>query len=98
MRQACPTAQSLDAVLCGQRVVTGVVVGHDIAAMAIQQARRHLLRSAGGLVEKDHRAIRWAAGLHPHPALAAGLTTRLFQYLHTCFITVDDPTAQQAFG
>lgn len=42
--------------------------------------------------------IRWAAGLHPHPGLAAGLTTRLFQHLHTCFITVDDPTVQQAFA
>ncbi|MNN82824.1 hypothetical protein D3C81_1997990 [compost metagenome] len=28
-----PAAQSLHAVLCGQRVVTGVVVGHDIAAV-----------------------------------------------------------------
>src|SRR5690606_23389791 len=46
-----PAAQSLQSVLCSQRVVTGVVVGHD----------------------KDHWPIRWAAGLYPHPGLAAGL-------------------------
>ncbi|MNJ54838.1 hypothetical protein D3C77_502970 [compost metagenome] len=90
-----PAAQPLHAVLCGQCVITGVVVGHDITAIAIQQAHGHLLRSAGCVVEKDHRAIRWAAGLYPHPGLAAGLTTRLFQPLHTCFITVDDPTVQR---
>lgn len=35
-----PAAQSLHAVLRSQRVVTGVVVGHDIAAIAIQKTRR----------------------------------------------------------
>lgn len=47
-----PAAQSLHSVLCGQRVVTGVVIGHDIAAIAIQHAHGHLLRSAGSVVEK----------------------------------------------
>lgn len=62
-----PAAQTFHSGLRAQRVLTGVIIGHDVATIAIEQARRHLLRSAGGVVKKDHRLIRWAAGLHPHP-------------------------------
>ncbi len=39
---------------------------------------------------KDHRLIRWAAGLHPHLGLAARFTVRLFQHLHARFVAVDE--------
>jgi len=33
-----PAAQAFDAVACSHGVVTGVVVGHQVAAVAIEQA------------------------------------------------------------
>ncbi|VVP62151.1 hypothetical protein PS870_06532 [Pseudomonas fluorescens] len=93
-----PAAQTLNSGLCAQRVVTSIIVSHHVAAIAIEQARRHLLRPAGGIVKKDHRLVRRATGLHPHPGLAAWLPIRLFEHLHARFIAVDDAAGQQAIA
>ena len=53
-----PAAEAFDAFLRGHSVVAGIVVGHQVAAITIEQAQRHFLRAAGGVVEKDHRFIR----------------------------------------
>lgn len=42
--------QSLDTGLQRQSVLTCISVGHHIAAIALQQAQRHFLRTAGGVV------------------------------------------------
>ncbi|MOA32127.1 hypothetical protein D3C78_1533190 [compost metagenome] len=91
----CPAGQAFDALLHGHGVVTGVVVGHQVAAIAVEQAQRHLLRTAGGVVEEDHRSVRWAAGLHPHPGLRAGIATRLVQHLQAGFVAVQYRVAEQ---
>ncbi|MNL33776.1 hypothetical protein D3C87_1557050 [compost metagenome] len=89
-----PAAQTFDSGLRTQRVITGVIIGHHIATITIEQACRHLLRAAGGVVKKDHWFIWRAAGLHPHPGLAAWVSVRLFQHLYPCFIAVDNTAAQ----
>lgn len=49
----CPTAQAFNARLRTQCVVTCVIVGHHVATIAIEQARRQVLRPAAGVVEKS---------------------------------------------
>lgn len=39
-----PVAYALDSVLCTQRFVSGLIIGHDVTAIAIKQARQHILR------------------------------------------------------
>ncbi|MNY43436.1 hypothetical protein D3C86_1783960 [compost metagenome] len=89
-----PAAYTFNPRLRAQRVVAVIIIGHHVAAIAIKQTRRHLLSPAGGVVEKDHWFVGWAAGLHPHPGLAAGLPILLFQHLHAGFIAVDDAAFQ----
>jgi hypothetical protein len=76
-----PAAQTFDSGLRAKRVIIGVIIGHQVATIAIEQACRLLLRAAGGVVKKDHWFIWRAAGLHPHPGLAAWVSVRLFQHL-----------------
>ena len=76
-----PAAQTLDASLEGHGVVAGVVVGHQVAAIAVEQAQRHVLRAAGAVVEEDHQPARWSAASHPHPGLRDGIATRFVQHL-----------------
>lgn len=73
-----PAAQTFDSGLRAQRVITGVIIGHHVATITIEQACRHLLRAAGGVVKKDHWFIWRAAGLHPHPGLAAWVSVGSF--------------------
>lgn len=42
-----PATHALNAWLRGHGVVTGVIVGRQLPAITFQQARRHLLRTAG---------------------------------------------------
>jgi hypothetical protein len=72
-------------------VVTRVIIGHQVAAIA----RRNLLRPAGRLVKQDNGLIRLPRGLHPYPGLAGHLSTRFFHHLHPRFVTVDDTIFQQ---
>jgi len=76
--------------LRAQRAVTGIIIGHHVAAIAIKHTCRHLLSPTGRVVEKDHWFVGSAAGLHPHPGLAAWLPFLLFQHLHAGLIAVDD--------
>ena len=70
--------------------------GHQVAAIAFEQARWNLLRPAGRVAKQDNGLIRRPAGLHPHPGLAGRLSTRFFHHLDPHFVTVDDATFQQS--
>ncbi|MNR00583.1 hypothetical protein D3C85_1163600 [compost metagenome] len=87
--------QTLHARLQRQRVIAGVIIGHDVATITFQQTQRHVLRTAGCVIEQHDFAIRRPTRLHPHPGLAGRVSIRFFEYLHAGFITVDDRAFQQ---
>ncbi len=81
--------QALGTRLQRQCVVTGVIDIHHVAAIALQQAQRYLLRAAGGVVESHNLPIGRPTGLHPHPGLAGRIAIRFFRDLHSPFVAVD---------
>ena len=95
--RVCPTAHMLHTGLLTQSVITRVIIGHQVAAIAFEQARRNLLRPVGRVVKQDDNGlIRRPAGFYPHPGLAGRLSTRFFHHQDPRFVTVDDATFQQS--
>lgn len=66
-------------------------------ALALRQAQRYLLGTAGGVLEQHDLSIRWPVGLRPHPGLAGRVAIRFLEHLHPRFIAVNQRAFQRPF-
>lgn len=97
-RKICAMHASRSTPDCNAGAVTGVIIGHDITGIALQQAQWHLLRTAGDVVEQHNVSIGRATGLHPPPGLAGRIAIQFFRHLYPALHRSGSPSGLGTAG